>query len=141
MKLENKIKQDLLQKAREAAEQAYAPYSGFYVGAALLAEDGSIYTGCNVENASFGAGICAERNALFHAISEGKRRFTAIAVTGGTKKEESIGFCEICYPCGICLQALSEFCGDEFLFLFGTEERTMKEMLPHGFGAAAFQKE
>ena len=97
--------QELLGKAKEAMANAYAPYSNFFVGAALLCRDGSVYTGCNVENAAFGAGICAERTALFKAVSEGHKDFVAIAIVGGRN-----GVIEdFCYPCGICRQVMAEF--------------------------------
>lgn len=96
----------LCQKAAEALENAYCPYSGYRVGAAVLAGSGKIYTGCNIENASYGATNCAERTALFKAISEGERKITAIAIF--TERGNQPPF-----PCGICRQALSEFCSPE----------------------------
>ncbi|MBP5542505.1 MAG: cytidine deaminase [Kiritimatiellae bacterium] len=95
----------LCHAAAEAAKLAYAPYSGYRVGAALLAADGRVFTGCNVENASYGLTNCAERTALFKAVSEGVRNFKAIAIAGGTDSPA--------YPCGACRQALAEFCGQE----------------------------
>ncbi|HPI26419.1 MAG TPA: cytidine deaminase [Candidatus Cloacimonadota bacterium] len=92
---------ELLLLARQAAEEAYAPYSGYKVGAALICADGSIYTGCNVENASFSLTICAERNAVFKAVSEGKRDFAAIAIYVDSDKSFP--------PCGACRQVISEF--------------------------------
>ena len=92
--------------ARAAAARAYAPYSNYRVGAALLAADGTVFTGCNVENASYGLTNCAERTALFKAVSEGRRAFRAIAIAGGTAKAPAL-------PCGACRQALAEFCGPE----------------------------
>ena len=92
---------ELLLLARKAAQEAYAPYSGYKVGAALKCADGSIYTGCNVENASFSLTICAERNAVFKAVSEGKRDFTAIAIYMDSDKSFP--------PCGACRQVISEF--------------------------------
>ncbi len=88
--------------ARDAARHSYSPYSHFAVGAALLAEDGSVITGCNVENASYGLTNCAERTAVFKAVSEGHRRFAALVVAGGTDTPAT--------PCGACRQVLSEFC-------------------------------
>jgi len=96
----------LLDKAMEARRNAYAPYSHFLVGSALLAEDGRIFTGCNVENASYGASFCAERAAVARAVTEGAVSFTAIAIVGGSESE---GITEECFPCGICRQVLSEF--------------------------------
>ena len=95
----------LCHAAAEAAKLAYAPHSGYRVGAALLAADGRVFTGCNVENASYGLTNCAERTALFKAVSEGARKFKAIAIAGGTDSPA--------YPCGACRQALAEFCGPE----------------------------
>ena len=92
---------ELALRAREAALRAYAPYSKFKVGAALLAEDGRIFTGCNVENASYGLTNCAERTAVFKGVSEGATRFTALAVAGGEG--------EVAMPCGACRQVLAEF--------------------------------
>ena len=94
-------RQDLIDKAHEAMKNAYSPYSGFKVGAAILTKDGKIFTGCNVENASYGATICAERCAATKAVSEGSNEFTAIAIVSSSDK--------FTYPCGICRQFLSEF--------------------------------
>lgn len=96
----------LVDSAKQAARKAYCPYSHFHVGAALLTADGSIYTGCNIENSSYGATICAERTAAVKAISEGSRRFRAIAVIGYHENVETMTFC---MPCGICRQFLAEF--------------------------------
>lgn len=120
----------LIQAAFDAMEHAYAPYSGFPVGAALLCADGTVYTGCNVENAAFGAGICAERTALVKAVSEGKRSFSRLAVASGSP--------ESCVPCGICLQMLLEF-APELEVLSARADRTfrrdsLRDLLPHGFG-------
>ncbi len=123
----------MISLAREAREQAYAPYSEFKVGAALLCVDGSIYTGCNVENVSYGLTNCAERTAIFKAISEGKKQFTAIAICGG--KDGAID--KICPPCGACRQVLREFCDDNFTIHLlgeaGVESYTLKELLPMSF--------
>ena len=96
----------LINEALCAREQAYAPYSSFKVGASLLCDDGEIFTGCNIENSSYGATICAERVAFSSAIANGKRKFNALAIVGG--KDEINNFC---YPCGICRQFILEFCG------------------------------
>lgn len=119
---------ELLDLAKEARKQAYAPYSGFFVGAALLCADGSIYTGCNVENASYGAAICAERNAISTAVADGKREFEAIAIAAEGKS--------CVYPCGICLQVMNEFskemrviCQDQE----GFQSFSLGELLPKGF--------
>ena len=126
----------LLRKAAEARNKSYAPYSGFQVGAALLAKDGTLYTAGNIENAAYTPTICAERTALFHAVSDGKRSFKAIAVIGGKSGSEP-GFCA---PCGVCRQALSEFCDPEMPVYLGTAEdisvHTLGELLPLSFGAA-----
>lgn len=110
---------ELIAYALKARERAYAPYSGFRVGAALLCEDGEIFWGCNIENASFSPTCCAERVAVFKAVSEGKKHFSAIAVVGG--KGEQIG--DFCPPCGVCRQVMSEFCSDDFkVALYNGEE-------------------
>ena len=96
---------DLLRMAQEASTHAYAPYSGFPVGAALECDDGTVYTGCNVENAAYGECICAERTAVVKAVSEGKTKFRRIAVYGTGKN--------YCMPCGACRQVLSEFAADD----------------------------
>lgn len=127
--------QTLIQAALRARKNAYAPYSGFRVGAALLAQDGTVYTGCNVECASFSVTNCAERTALFKAISEGERHFTALAVVGG---KDDTPQAEIT-PCGVCRQALYEFCGGDLIVLMAQDEAhftrcTLAELLPAGFG-------
>ena len=124
---------ELIEKAKQAMEKAYAPYSGFQVGAALKCADGSIYTGCNIENASFSPTICAERTAFAKAVSEGKRDFTAIAVCGG-KGGVITG---LCTPCGVCRQVMAEFCKEDFRVILvkpdGYEERTLSQLLPDSF--------
>lgn len=123
---------DLINLALEARENSYSPYSGFKVGAALLAGNGNVYTGCNIENASYSPTVCAERTAIFKAVSEGVRDFGAIAIVGGA---EDIN--DFCPPCGVCRQVLSEFCKPEFeIHLFnGVEIRTftLGQLLPEGF--------
>ena len=119
----------LYAEALKARENAYAPFSGFQVGAALLTEDGQVYTGVNIENSSYGATICAERTAFVKAISEGHRKFKALAVTAGDEQEA--------LPCGICRQFMYEF-SPELEIITGTDEehlniRTLEEMLPLGF--------
>lgn len=122
----------LIRKALEARENAYAPYSHFSVGAALMCQDSSIYTGCNVENAAYPAGICAERTALGKAISAGQKDFVAIAIVGGMGEERVF-----CAPCGMCRQALSEFVKDDFLFILEEENEnkqiSMAEMFSYRF--------
>ncbi len=126
----NKEKEALRQSAKEARERAYAPYSGFSVGAALLAEDGRVFLGCNVENAAYSPCLCAERVALGAAVAAGMRRFRAIAIVGGHGEGE-----ETCSPCGVCRQTLSEFGDMTVLFRAdgGDEERKLSELLPFGF--------
>lgn len=120
--------EELLAQAQAARERAYAPYSGFRVGAALLTTDGRVYTGCNIENAAYSPTNCAERTAVFKAVSEGERHFAAIAVAGGSKP---------CPPCGVCRQVLGEFCGPDFPVYLetqnGWEVLPLKELLPCGF--------
>lgn len=122
----------LLSLAKLARENAYAPYSHFRVGAALLTADGKVYTGANIENSSFGLTVCAERNALFKAVENGERAFVAIAVVGGKDLLE-----KRCYPCGACRQVLKEFCKDDFKIVLGDEEdveiKTLGQLLPFSF--------
>lgn len=120
---------ELFDRAEKARENAYAPFSKFKVGAALLTKSGKVYIGVNVENSSFGATICAERTAFVKAVSEGEREFSAIAIAssdGGA------------WPCGICRQFMREFCDDDFLIITGESPEkltthTMEEILPVGF--------
>ena len=124
----------LISMAVEAMNNAYAPYSGFQVGAALLCSDGTVYTGCNIENAAFSPTNCAERTAIFKAVSEGHKDFTAIAVCGG--KNGIIT--NLCTPCGVCRQVLQEFCKDDFpVYLAhkdGYKMLTLGDLLPYSFG-------
>ena len=119
----------LIKAAAAARERAYAPYSKFRVGAAILTGDGRYYTGCNIENASYSLTCCAERVALFKAVSDGERDFEAIAVTAGTE--------EYCTPCGACRQALAEFGGDIKVFMANRQGdylvQTVAELLPAAF--------
>ena len=101
---------ELVMEALKARKQAYCPYSGFAVGAALLCADGRVFTGCNIENAAYPATNCAERTATFKAVSEGKTEFRAIAIVGGPKGKEPENFCA---PCGVCRQVMAEFCDPE----------------------------
>ena len=129
-------KRTLVNRALEARTFAYAPYSHFQVGAALLCRDGSIYGGCNIENASYGACNCAERTALFRAVYEEKKEFCAIAIVGGMEGREPT---DLTAPCGVCRQVFMEFCEPkEFRILLGKgdktwEEYTLEELLPLGF--------
>lgn len=121
---------ELVALALRSRENAYAPYSHFSVGAALLCEDGSVYTGCNVENAAYSCGVCAERTAAVKAVSEGKRAFAAIAVAGSSDA--------ICTPCGLCRQFLYEFAPQMRVLCANAagdyEAYTLSDLLPHGFG-------
>lgn len=116
---------DLLEAAYKAREHAYAPYSKFAVGAALVTKSGSVFTGANVENASYPVGMCAERAALFAAVAQGHRSFEAIAIAG----PEGVALT----PCGACRQALSEF-GDLRVVRDGREDVALRELLPDAFG-------
>jgi cytidine deaminase len=128
----------LLERAREARAEAYAPYSHFPVGAALLAEDGEVVTGCNVENASYGLSNCAERTAVFKAVSGGRRRFAAVAVVG---PRDDLA----CSPCGACRQVLYEF-GPDMLFVTPTDGdggysvTAMRDLLPGAFDPARLEE-
>lgn len=106
-------RQALIQAAFAVRENAYAPYSGFYVGAALLTESGKIYTGANVENSSFPVGVCAERSAFAAAVSSGERKFVAMCVTG-ERRNNSLLSSDYCMPCGMCRQFMTEFCDQNF---------------------------
>lgn len=129
----------LIEKAFEAQEKAYVPYSNFCVGAALLAKNGDIYLGCNIENASYTPTNCAERTAFFKAVSEGVTEFEAIAIVGN-KKGTLRGKGSICSPCGVCRQVMREFCDPKTfrVILAASEEKyrvfTLEEILPLGFG-------
>ncbi len=126
---------ELMELAQKARETSYSPYSRFRVGAALLTKSGKVYLGCNVENASYPAGNCAERTAIFKAVSEGEREFEALAIVGGREGETS----EFCAPCGICRQVMAEFCGGDFKVLLGCPEKfsayTLKSLLPLSFSS------
>ena len=123
----------LMEAAQSARERAYAPYSKFCVGAALLCESGKVYTGCNIENASYSATVCAERVAIFAALASGENRFVAMAISGGNA-DEAGGFCA---PCGVCRQVLTEFCQSDFSLVLGTAENyrvyTLGELMPLSF--------
>ena len=131
----------LVELAREALLHAYAPYSGYQVGAALLCEDGAVYQGCNIENASFTPTICAERNAMFKAVYDGHRDFAAIAVCGGKDGVITGAF----PPCGVCRQVMREFCRDDFRILMvdadGWQTHTLGEILPFSFSAGEHMQE
>ncbi len=130
---ESKI-QELIALALEQRSYAYAPYSKFKVGAALLSENGQIYTGCNIENAAYGPSNCAERTAIFKAVSEGVRDFLAICVVGGSEE----GIKDLCPPCGVCRQVMLEFCNTGFQIILATDSKnyeihTLGELVPMGF--------
>lgn len=129
-------KKELIREAFLAREQSYSPYSNFCVGAALLASNGVIYRGCNIENSSYTPTNCAERTAFFKAVSEGITAFNAIVIVGG-KKGEKVNYCS---PCGVCRQVMMEFCDPKkFIIILAKSEEeykefTLEQMLPLGFG-------
>ena len=128
---------NLVEMALEARRLAYAPYSKFKVGAALLGKNGVVYMGCNVENASYSATNCAERTAIFSAVAEGQKEFEAIAIVGGNEDASEL---ELCAPCGVCRQVLREFCNPkefEVILARSAEDYkvfTLEELLPMSFG-------
>lgn len=123
----------LMEQAATARKRAYSPYSGYRVGAALLSRDGRVFTGCNVENASYSATCCAERTAVFKAISEGGGDFVAIAIVGGSGEDLT----PLCTPCGVCRQVLAEFCPPDMAVVLGTpghiQVHTLGDLLPLAF--------
>ena len=127
---------ELIRLAEVARGTAYAPYSGYRVGAVLLAASGVVYTGCNIENAAYSPTNCAERTAFFKAISEGEREFVAIAIAGGRDKEVN----EPCPPCGVCRQVMAEFCAPENFLIYISrghgqfDSYTLGQLLPESFG-------
>lgn len=131
--MDNNEKLTLMKAALAARENAYAPYSKFKVGAAVLCDNGSVFTGCNVENASYPCGICAERTAVSKAVSEGVRSFAVIAIAGSSAEK--------CTPCGVCRQFLYEFAPDMTVLCGNSEgdfdEVKLSELLPRGFGASS----
>lgn len=124
--MENK---DLIEKALKAKEKAYVPYSNFHVGAAVETCDGSVYTGCNIENASYSPTICAERTAIFKAVSEGKTKIKKIAIVGDS---------DMTYPCGVCRQVIREFGRDAEIIIANSKDEykiySLEDLLPHSFG-------
>lgn len=131
--MDKEMIQRLIDTALAQRKYSYAPYSGFKVGAALLAENGAVYTGCNVENAAYGPSNCAERTVIFKAVSEGVTDFIAICVVGG--KDAVV---EMCPPCGVCRQVMLEFCHEDFQIILATdrehyEVHTLGELVPMGF--------
>ena len=130
--------QNLIETAIKSREFSYSPYSNFQVGAALLAKNGKVYTGCNIENAGYTPSNCAERTAFFKAVSEGQKKFTAIAIVGN-KADIKQGEGEFCAPCGVCRQVMAEFCDlDTFKVIVAKSEEeyleyTLGEILPLAF--------
>ena len=128
---------ELFLEAVKARKNAYCPYSGYAVGAALLTADGQIFHGCNIENSAYGPTVCAERCAIFAAVSQGIRNFTAIAIAGGTVSGDSSSL-SIAYPCGVCRQVLAEFCPMDFPVIVARspedyEVYTLGDLLPQAF--------
>ena len=128
-------KKELVKEALAAREFAYTPYSNFSVGAALLCKDGTVFRGCNIENAAYTPTSCAERTAIFKAVSEGQREFSAIAIVGGPAGTPPADFC---YPCGVCRQVIAEFCRRDFKIYIAKSEDEIREyslddILPHAF--------
>ena len=136
--------QELVARALHARKHAYTPYSHWAVGAALLTEDGTVYEGCNIENAAYTPTNCAERTAFFKAVSEGERAFAAIAIVGGYENTEPD---QVCAPCGVCRQVMMEFCDPKrFRVILGTKDGvaqvyTLEELLPCGFGSGTLRRE
>ena len=135
---------ELVKMALEAREMSYSPYSNFKVGAALLTKNGKVYKGCNIENAAYSPGNCAERTAIFKAVSEGEKDFVAIAIVGGHVDSDEL---TICPPCGVCRQVINEFVDcEEFDIVLGTNKPEdmrvfkLKELLPLGFGPGDLAK-
>ena len=128
-------KEELVERAIEARKMSYSPYSGFCVGAALETEEGEVFLGCNIENAAYGPSVCAERTAIFKAVSEGCWDFSQIAIVGAPRGESISRFCA---PCGVCRQVMSEFCRKDTFMIHlydGKEIRsyTLGELLPLAF--------
>ena len=133
----------LIGRAFESRKNAYAPYSNFHVGAALLAANGKVYPGCNIENASYGDTVCAERVAFFGAVQEGERDFDAIAIVGGPSQEKTF-LSDYAFPCGICRQVMSEFCRDDFQVIVARslddyQIHSLGELIPFGFGRSQLE--
>ena len=127
---------ELIILAEQQRKKSYAPYSHFTVGAALLTKSGKIYTGCNIENAAYSPSMCAERVALFNALSEGEYELKKVAIIGGKEGEKGV----FCAPCGVCRQTYAEFADEDFSFILGSvddfEEHTLGSILPHSFTKA-----
>lgn len=129
-------KTELIRQALAAREVSYSPYSGYQVGAAVMTEDGKIYTGCNIENAAYSPTNCAERTAIFKAVSEGARKLLAVAVAGSPKGAVT----QYAFPCGVCRQVMREFAKPEEMLVLVAKsesdyiEKTLAELLPESFG-------
>ena len=126
---------ELIRLALEARKMSYSPYSEFSVGAALLCKDGTVYTGCNIENSAFSPTVCAERTAFFKAVSEGKRDFVKIAVAGGEENKIPRNYCP---PCGVCRQVMKEFCSGDFEIIIAKSSedfniKILAQLLPESF--------
>ena len=136
IRTDGEMKSELIRRAIEALANSHAPYSNYNVGAAALFDSGKIYTGANVEIATFSGGICAERNAIFHAVAEGERKLIAVAIVGGTDARRD----EYCTPCGICRQVMRNFADKETMLVIMAREpddyieMTLEELLPYSFG-------
>lgn len=133
---------ELLAIAEKMTHFSYAPYSHFHVGAALLGKNGKVYTGCNIENAAYGPSNCAERTAIFKAVSEGQKEFEAIAIMGGAEDSQGrVIINDFCSPCGVCRQVMSEFCSKDFKIILANgitsdaaiKEYTLGQLLPESF--------
>ena len=140
-KIEDRLP-ELIEKTIDMRNYSYAPYSKFRVGAALLAKDGKIFGGCNIENAAYGPSNCAERTAFFKAVSEGVQDFSAIVIAGGPEE----GIRDFCAPCGVCRQVMAEFCeADSFLVILAKsveeyEVYTLRELFPKSFSPKDLEK-
>lgn len=132
--------EDLIERALQSRELSYSPYSDYRVGAALLTKEGSVYTGCNIENAAYTPTNCAERTAFFKAVSEGRKAFRAIAVAGGPAGPAGEPVAQYAYPCGVCRQVMMEFCEPDVFEVIVAKSKTeyqikkLSELLPDGFG-------
>ena len=145
IKLTEELKADMIRQASQILHNSYAPYSHYNVAAAVLMSSGKIYTGVNVESSLLSCTICAERNAIFHAVASGEKKILAVAIVGGLNAaEKETDFDEYCTPCGVCRQVLSEFCDKDLKVILGKPEKitvtTLEELLPYSFGKADLKK-